>query len=220
MRQYFIATQEKLSLELIPVEDPIREFVTKFGGQPVWYESPQWPVSASSGNLLEFIGQINLDDAPFDTGEARMAYLFMNHEIDYSEIEPAGEECAVIIQPGTPQVSTVAQNSGPSARSLIFDESGKRHSYPREYTVAITRLGETFSFASGREAAADSFEEIKIGGCPVFFDVDQIEWKSPERCRLLLQLPPSSTSLRLNVYDNIPFVVISEAGDRGWFLME
>ena len=34
---------------------PITNLVTKFGGQPVWLEEPQWPISRSYGEPMQFI---------------------------------------------------------------------------------------------------------------------------------------------------------------------
>ena len=40
---------KKYSLTFSPTSEPITSFVTKFGGQPVWPEQPQWPVSRTTG---------------------------------------------------------------------------------------------------------------------------------------------------------------------------
>ncbi|GAA3924939.1 hypothetical protein Aau02nite_20960 [Amorphoplanes auranticolor] len=71
--------------------------VTKMGGQPVWLQAPQWPVSRSLGEPMTFIGQFRLDT----DGELRMAYLFMTAGDEYVDgtWEPEGGENAVIVQP-------------------------------------------------------------------------------------------------------------------------
>jgi uncharacterized protein YwqG len=64
------------SIEFTASRPPITQPVTKFGGQPVWIDEPQWPVSKSTGNPMRFICQIAIDPARFSPIAARMAYLF------------------------------------------------------------------------------------------------------------------------------------------------
>jgi hypothetical protein len=98
-----------------PADHPNGAAVTKLGGQPVWLQAPQWPVSASLDEPMMFIGQFR-----FDVGdEARMAYVFMTQGSVYVDgtWEPEGGENAVIVQPdgGIPPFVTVrALPVGPS----------------------------------------------------------------------------------------------------------
>jgi hypothetical protein len=39
-------------LELAPADGPVREPVIKVGGQPVWLEEPQWPLSSTTGEPM------------------------------------------------------------------------------------------------------------------------------------------------------------------------
>lgn len=60
-----------------PEDGDIIEPITKFGGQPVWIDGCQWPISASLDIPMSFIGQIRLDDDLFSGHTGKMAYLFM-----------------------------------------------------------------------------------------------------------------------------------------------
>jgi hypothetical protein len=51
---------------------PIDVATAKIGGQPVWLDEPFWPVSASSGAPMTFVGQF-----PLPGPEARMSNLFI-----------------------------------------------------------------------------------------------------------------------------------------------
>ena len=82
-------------------------FITKFGGQPDWIETPQWPVSpAWSGRPLKFMGQIRLNDFYARLKEPTLAYIFLTQPEDRDDdfYDPdiifydEGEN-AVIIQP-------------------------------------------------------------------------------------------------------------------------
>lgn len=89
--------------------------VTKLGGDPQWLAEPQWPLSASCGEPMTFIGQFRLDTG----GEARLAYVFMTDVDDYVDgtWEPEGGENAVIVQPGgrvPPFVAVRGSRAGPS----------------------------------------------------------------------------------------------------------
>ncbi|MFG3439525.1 hypothetical protein ACGF0J_19975 [Nonomuraea sp. NPDC047897] len=96
-------------LEFVSADGPVREPVTKIGGQPVWLEEPQWPSSGITGEPMQFLGQ-------FTIGGGRLAYVFMGDE-DLSAL-PEGGENAVVIQPGgrVPDFVTVrARAEGPAA---------------------------------------------------------------------------------------------------------
>lgn len=98
---------------------------TKFGGQPDWLDTPQWPVSLAWDNRpMKFIGQIRLDHIYDDIENTRMAYLFITQPDDEEDdffdpdiIDPEGGEQAVILQPeGTVPscIKTIAYNTGPT----------------------------------------------------------------------------------------------------------
>ncbi len=215
---WLITTAEKQSIDLIKVDQPIDELVTKFGGQPVWFHAPQWPISKSTGKPMEFIGQISLKDAPFQSRIGKMAYLFMSQGVEDCGFTPDGGECAVVVQPGIVNVMTIPQATGPTIQSLEIQPSGKLRKYHAEYAVHLTKQDETYTLSAGPDEFSEAFEEIKIGGCPTLI-VDTVDWKPPVACYLLLQLPPSSTGLSLKVYDEEPFVFLSVTGDRGWILV-
>ncbi|MFI6601391.1 hypothetical protein ACIBHX_34520 [Nonomuraea sp. NPDC050536] len=96
-------------LEFVSADGPMREPVTKIGGQPVWLEEPQWPFSRFTGEPMQFLGQFTL-------GGGRLAYVFMGDE-DLCGL-PEGSENAVVVQPAgrIPDFVTVrAQAEGPAA---------------------------------------------------------------------------------------------------------
>ncbi len=55
MKKYMLAFQE--------VTAPITDAVTKFGGQPVWLSTPQWPLSRETGQPMCFVAQIVLSSS-------------------------------------------------------------------------------------------------------------------------------------------------------------
>ncbi|MBK0868194.1 MAG: hypothetical protein IJH84_02060 [Saccharopolyspora sp.] len=103
------------NLRFVESEAPIREPVTKFGGQPVWLDAPAWPLSASQGRPMRFLGQIRLPGE-----QVRLAYLFLTEDFsddpdDFVDntFEPEGGENALFAQPGEPadfyQVAGIAK---------------------------------------------------------------------------------------------------------------
>ena len=46
--------KKKYEIEFVESPDPINEAVTKFGGEPVWIGEPQWPLSRTTGNPMQF----------------------------------------------------------------------------------------------------------------------------------------------------------------------
>jgi uncharacterized protein YwqG len=87
---------KKATIEFVEAASPITKPVTKFGGQPVWLEEPQWPIGRETGNPMRFICQIALDENVFPSATGRMAYLFMTDEEDGEFVdgtyEPEGGE--------------------------------------------------------------------------------------------------------------------------------
>jgi len=103
--------------KFVAAQQPIREQTTKFGGQPVWLDKPQWPLSRTLGIPMQFICQIALDPSIFGELPGRMAYLFMTDDerIGAKTSEANGGENAVIIQPGgVCRVQTIERSTGPT----------------------------------------------------------------------------------------------------------
>ena len=100
-------------LVLSKADAPILEPVTKLGGQPVWVDKPQWPLSTKLETPMMFVGQFRLSGE-----EVRMAYLFMTDGEDYVEgtWDSEGGENALIVQPGrVPSFITVTDDAeGPT----------------------------------------------------------------------------------------------------------
>lgn len=73
-------------LEFVRADKPILEPVTKFGGQPVWIDTPHWPTSRSTNAPMQFIGQIALEaqlneGVPFSVHlGSGVAYLHVNND--------------------------------------------------------------------------------------------------------------------------------------------
>jgi hypothetical protein len=111
-----IDTSARQNLRFVEAAEPIQQPITKFGGQPVWLEAPLWPLSASTGRPMRFLGQVRL---PGD--QIRLGYLFLTEEFAEDGFvdgtwDPQGGENAFFAQPGQPadfyQVASI--RSGPT----------------------------------------------------------------------------------------------------------
>jgi len=126
-------TTPKYTLKFHETDTPITDAVTKFGGQPVWLDTPQWPLSRSTGNQMQFIGQVQIYPEIFGHLAVQMAYLFISEDLNGQNIpitpqtfapdqsvhvlytwEPDGGENAVILQPGTWQGPSLPVATGPA----------------------------------------------------------------------------------------------------------
>ncbi|QNE77750.1 DUF1963 domain-containing protein [Streptomyces finlayi] len=67
-------------LAFTPAEHRVGTPVTKLGGQPVWLEQPAWPLSRSSGEPMQFLGQLAVDRLPFwiNFGDGGVGYAFLS----------------------------------------------------------------------------------------------------------------------------------------------
>ena len=172
---------KRLSLRrFVPSAVAVHEAVTKFGGQPSWLGPPAWPLSASSGEPLRFICQIELRAELFGDGPARMAYLFLNQPprdaieegaFDPDVMEADGGENAVILQPSGAAclVETRPLPSGPS----LYDQAGEPCEHLCELEAAVDPpylSREQWQKLTKAEGARyiEKLEGTKLGGTPDF----------------------------------------------------
>ena len=232
----------------VPVAAPIREAVSKFGGQPVWLEAPQWPVSRSLGVPMQFVCQVNLDDVPglraAVSTPARMAYFFITDPPDvmnfnYNTFEPEGGENAVILQPAgsDPAVAILPQAEGPS---LLRRDAAVQDFVPVECAVEFSpqeepdwpefrdgagRLGvcrdhiDTGKGEEADDALREQLDAPKLGGVPSFFQ--EVEFPDDGPWHQVAQLPNSDEPFILVIgYLGTGHVFLSGDGRRACFLSQ
>jgi len=224
---------KKYDIEFVEATSPITEPVTKFGGQPVWLEEPQWPLSRELGEQMQFVCQIALDPELLGVPSGRMAYLFITGESEDEWVDgtydPDGGENAVIMQPGGKNdAETVAEAEGPSLYTFVNVRDWGEGFVPCEYAVELTS-GEDPEYVSEDERAEWSDEDYdaycdalvgnKIGGTPVFIQSDEFPKGGP--WRLLLQLDSMTVPFHVNFGDaGVGYAYISEDGESGKFLWQ
>ncbi|EFH88103.1 DUF1963 domain-containing protein [Ktedonobacter racemifer] len=207
------------------VQQPITKLVTKFGGQPTWLTTPQWPLSRQTGKPMRFVCQIALDPTLFGEIPGRMAYLFITHEegkfVD-DTYDPDGGENAVIIQPGTPPLLTQPLLTGPS---LYKRGRAGTVRLPCECAVQLSAGSDPDEMYDPTvEGPNDAFwEEVgienKIGGTPVFLQMP--EYPAGGHWRLLLQLEDSTDlPFYVNFGGGVGYAFLSEDGTSGKFLFQ
>ena len=200
------------ALEFKAANQPITTIKTKFGGQPVWLEEPQWPQNAQ-GKPLHFIGQVVIDPNLFPEAAGQVAYLFMSSEEDAQTWDPDSGDNAVIIQPGTPRlhVKVEPSNQGPTLMEEEFEAQGRTKEEP--YQVVPDLLDE--------DAYKDYFRQLggnKIGGTPLFVQAEEYP-KGFDR--LLLQLVSTKLPFDINFGDSgTGYLFIDSKGTQGRFLWQ
>lgn len=199
------------------VDTPLDKPVSKFGGQPVWLDQPQWPLSRQTGNQMRFICQIALDEALFPGAQGRMAYLFMTEEEDGEFVdgtyEADGGENAVVVQPGSTDAPVSDEATGPTLYRMVEKEGHDRLQPERcEFAVNLVE-------GSDEEVTDEGLEENKIGGVPVFMQGE--EYPSGGPWRLLVQLDSCSVPFYVNFGDaGVGYAFVHEEGDAGKFLWQ
>jgi hypothetical protein len=191
-------TLKRAALRLHPVNTPITEPVTKFGGQPVWLEAPQWPIGRANDKPMEFIGQVALDPQIFGDIPGKMAYIFMSGwedeeaEKDPESWDPDSGDNAVIIQPGgITHVPTQPLATGPSMER--WDAQFGR--IPSDCEAQLTFEDEPYreppsDYDDGPEGEAwDDLNIDKIGGTPCFIQYPEYPFGQPSP--LILQMGES-----------------------------
>lgn len=135
--------KKKYRINFRETKTPITEPVTKFGGQPVWIEKPEWAVSRSTGKPMMFICQIELEQEIFGQIAGKMAYIFMTDEDDHTEgtWEAKGGENAVIIQPNGINPLSIRLEAGHTLNIWKTLENEKRNqSFACEFAVEKSQI--------------------------------------------------------------------------------
>lgn len=160
----------KYSIAFAEVLQPIREAVTKFGGQPTWLTEPQWPLSRLYGSPMKFVCQLALAPEVFGRQQASMAYLFMTEYSGQGEPPwtwaPTRGENAVLLQPGHWSGPTLPLREGPG-----LYKGDRKHAVPCEYAVSLM-LGEDPDVYDIPESAIG----LDDAGDPVVYD--EAVWES------------------------------------------
>lgn len=222
----------KADIEFIPVNEPITEPVTKFGGQPVWIEESQWPISRATGKPMQFICQIALDKEIFGEVQGQMAYVFMTDDFEDDGIadtwEPDGGENAVIIQPSNtePRVKFQSLRQGPSLYSFVhFAEKDSAEKIPCELAVKLQK-GFDPAFLPGEKRYKEEESEDspylntgtdKVGGIPRFIHDDELpydDWK------MLLQFWEREENFWISFGTGCGYIFINNEGTEGKFLWQ
>lgn len=193
-------------------DKPITSVSTKFGGQPVWLESPQWPQD-SNGKPLHFVGQIAIDRNLFPEATGQVAYLFMSQDDEAMTWDPDSGDNAVIIQPGTPRSHVKFDNTSEGPTLLDKEFAVELRIKEEPYQVVPDLLDE--------DAYKDYFQQLsgnKMGGTPLFVQGDEYP-KGFER--LLLQLDSTQLPFEINFGDSgTGYLFINLVGTQGKFLWQ
>ena len=228
---------KKLTVRLFPSAEPIKEAITKFGGQPVWLKEAQWPLSASTGKLMSFIAQVRLEPSVFGKIQGQMAYLFMTDDEDGGlTSDPEAGENAVIIQPdgqlptyveplqagqfdpnkielNVKPLKVKAINEGPTYCADVRAELT-----PGEDNTSSLKV-EDEDDEEGDEL--DGIDELKIGGIPVFLQNEEYPKGGSSQWKLLLQMGDEALpSASLNFGMGYCYAFISKDGRSGKFLWQ
>lgn len=126
----------------------IVDSVAKLGGQPVWLDEPFWPVSATSGVPMTFVGQL-----PLPGPETRMSYLFIAQDDDLAmTFQPEAGENALLVQPAGRIPSFVRGLGAGTGPSLWRRGTTWTERVPVELYVDARPAGLTTERAVEREA--------------------------------------------------------------------
>jgi uncharacterized protein YwqG len=215
--------KRKYTINFRESKNPITEPVTKFGGQPVWIEKPEWAVSRSTNKPMMFVCQIELKEEIFGQVSGKMAYIFMNDEDVDGTFDPNSGENAIIIQPNGKNPKSVNIESGPTLYNV--SEGFKyisENQIPCEF-LAELELGNDPDLEEDilEENLDKAMSEIKIGGIPVFLQSEEFPDKEKENWNLLLQLDSCSIPFEINFGDaGVGYAFVSKDGKTGKFLWQ
>lgn len=164
------------SLTFSEAEKPISNAITKFGGQPVWINQPEWPFSKKTQQPLRFICQIALDTHIFGENTAKMVYFFMG-DAKQANGEFICSEHSVVVQPGKNTGLLRNEKEGPTLLSQNPDSHGNAEFVAKEYHVLPVLQDDTSilqkniwkeTVRTGKVNSISALLGNKIGGIPYF----------------------------------------------------
>ena len=219
---------KKYVLSAEPAAASIMEPISKLGGQTVWLDEPQWPLSRATGKPMNFVGQFVLYPEIFGPLEARMAYIFMYDDEPFVNGTwlPDGGENAVILQPGAWTEPAIARATGPTLYHAARRPDGAIEQVPVEYALRVTpgedpeRLDENEFRARGAwDEYCEHVNESKIGGAPAF--LQNPEYPGPGEWKLLAQLGSTLFGYNINFgVSGVGYAFLNENGDSAKFLWQ
>jgi hypothetical protein len=175
-------TVAKRSLELTPADVPVRDPITKFGGQPVWLDEPTWPLTRA-GTPMTFFAQFLLPEPG-----PRLAYLFVDVE-GGTQRSDEGDAC-VFVQPGPRPEAFERCREGPTyvsdkgAAPPAFVHRSRRGLIESLPTLVEGRDPPAWDETWLEEPDSD-FDWNKLGGTPRFLQAE--EWPEGEGWAFLAQ---------------------------------
>lgn len=207
----------KENFEIEFTEQNAEKAKTKFGGQPDWLTTIEWPLSNETGEPMRFICQIDLRQIGFDNLEAKFAYLFMTDEEEYVDgtWEPDGGENAIILQPGHNPMKTREVKDGPTLYAMV-----ERANYAKLVPQAF-ECGVNLIPSLDKENTGDDLEVInKFRGEPVFLQGE--EYPSDDKAwQLLIQLDSANVPFSINFGDaGVGYGFLSPDGKTAKFLWQ
>jgi len=227
----------KKEFEFVESSSPITEPISKFGGQPVWINTPHWPIDSEKGNQMLFMGQIAFDVELFPRPGEMMAYLFISGSADplYNQaigIVIQSKDNAFVSENTNDWVKFTEANTGPS----IFELDENREPVYKEYSIKFGPLIEEKEIAVDERVGWEdldledgytfTYPELagkKIGGQPLYIEGKTVphSYFTENQWINFLQLAPLEgyrENLRPNFY---PFYMeMGEFGILNIFLSE
>lgn len=206
---------KRAKINFISKDNDIKEPVTKFGGQPVWIDGCQWPISKELDEPMTFIGQIKLEAELFPEHAGKMAYLFMTDgEVD--TWEPDCGENAVIIQP----------NGHYDGKVSVIQE-GQSYSEPHSVNLEIgfdpaSRDGDSYDKYSEDDwdEYRDEITGTKLAGTPGYIQYKELPDEN-QPWTFLLQLDSMDVPFEINFGDaGVAYVYINQDGTIGKMLWQ
>ena len=207
----------KTQFQIVESSTEISQPTTKFGGQPVWFNQPYWPLDPETSEQMVFLGQIYLTQELFPNSNDTMVYIFFS-----GESEPLyNEATAIVIQTSESvytnddsEIEFVSEFTGPAiyelneARQPVYKEYGvlldpveDENSIPLEERYAMNDLDYDTGFGFSKPELAGN----KTGGQPIYIEglTTPPEEFTSEEWLLLLQLAPKEgywNNLQPNFY--------------------
>ncbi|MET8149047.1 hypothetical protein ACIBSW_15775 [Actinoplanes sp. NPDC049668] len=196
---------DRLYFTVEPAPEPVAEPISKMGGQPVWLEEPQWPLSRNLGTPMSFIAQFQVP--------AGLAYVFMTdatEHVDEDTWAPDGGENAVIVQrDGRLPVLGVY---GPMVK--VYGSAD-----PRPIDVSAQATGPTVATDHRLAVAPDDAGGYQFGGgAPLWLQNPEVPG---EGYRFLIQLDSDQLPFPISFGDaGIGYVFLSPDLREGRFLWQ
>lgn len=198
----------------VPQIDGALGTLTRFGGQPLWSQETDWPLSEETGKPLRFVGQIDLSQAPAHLKRREVIYFFFEIYDDKTDVHHLNNN---LILRQTKTATPFHGKPGPVANEQVWTLEVQTVNEPdwQEMQELALAAVEGDEIDTKLDDHKEKFGGPKLGGTPIW--PEDILMDDRENWHLVMQIP--EYEFYSSSPNNFPIIMDYGDGGTGWLLL-